>query len=144
MKYKVQVEGKFFEVEIEELNARPVRVRVEDEWLEVWPDSEPVGSLESERPAQASPPSTAPAILTSRVPGGKGSSRLLKAPIPGTIVNIMVKAGMEVTAGQELLVLEAMKMKNIIRSPRNGEISAVHVALGQSVKHQEVLVEFAE
>jgi biotin carboxyl carrier protein len=144
MKYKVQVEGKFFEVEIEDLEARPVHVRVDDEWLEVWPESEPGASPEDERSLQASTERPAPAIVAARTASSKAGSQLLRAPIPGTIVNIMVKAGMEVTTGQELLVLEAMKMKNTIRSPRDGKISAIDVALGQSVKHKDVLVEFAE
>jgi biotin carboxyl carrier protein len=144
MKYKVQVEGKFFEVEIEDLDACPIRVRVEDEWLEVWPEDISEQLQEGEMPAQASLVKSAPAIVRPTISSGNGSSKVLRAPIPGTIVSIMVKTGMEVMTGQELLVLEAMKMKNTIRSPRNGKISAIHVSLGQSVKHQEVLVEFAE
>jgi biotin carboxyl carrier protein len=49
-----------------------------------------------------------------------------------------------VVAGQELCVLEAMKMKNTIRASRDGEISKVHITVGQHVKHHDILVEYAD
>jgi biotin carboxyl carrier protein len=64
------------------------------------------------------------------------------APIPGVIISIQVKQGDEVSLGQELCVLEAMKMKNTIRSPRAGVIASVNVSSGETVKHHDVLVEF--
>jgi propionyl-CoA carboxylase alpha chain len=53
-----------------------------------------------------------------------------------------VRPGDEVGLGQDLCVLEAMKMKNPIRSPRAGRIASVNVNPGQTVKHHDVLVEF--
>jgi biotin carboxyl carrier protein len=64
------------------------------------------------------------------------------APLPGVIVAVSVQPGAEVSLGQELCVLEAMKMKNAIRAPRAGRIVSVHVAVGQTVKHRDVLVEY--
>ncbi len=66
----------------------------------------------------------------------------VRAPIPGVIVSVAVQPGQAVTVGQELCVLEAMKMKNVIRAPRAGVIAAVRVAVGQTVKHKDVLVEY--
>ena len=64
----------------------------------------------------------------------------ITAPIPGLIVKVEVKEGDHVTAGQPVVILEAMKMENEIRAPREGEIRAVHVAPGQSVEQGAVLI----
>jgi biotin carboxyl carrier protein len=68
---------------------------------------------------------------------------VVRAPIPGVIVALSVQPGVAVTFGQELCVLEAMKMENMIRAPRAGTIAAVRVTVGQHVKRQDVLVEYA-
>jgi biotin carboxyl carrier protein len=65
----------------------------------------------------------------------------VKAPIPGTIVRVLVRSGQPVETGQPLLVLEAMKMENQIRAPRAGIVGQLHVAAGQSVTLNSVLVE---
>ena len=68
----------------------------------------------------------------------------MTAPIPGTIVAVLVKAGESVKTGQELCTLEAMKMKNAIRANRDGTVANVLVANGDSVKYGQPLVEFTE
>jgi len=65
----------------------------------------------------------------------------VKAPIPGTIARVLVRPGEEVTAGQPLLVLEAMKMENEIRATRTGAIEQLNVTVGQSVTLGTVMVE---
>lgn len=64
----------------------------------------------------------------------------INAPMPGNIVNVMVKAGDTVAKGQVLLVLEAMKMENEIMSPRDGVVAGVHVSKGESVDSGKLLV----
>jgi biotin carboxyl carrier protein len=71
-------------------------------------------------------------------------TKAVRAPIPGVIVSIGVQPGDEVTAGQELCVLEAMKMNNAIRASRAGQVATVYVSVGQHVKHHEVLIEYAD
>ena len=61
------------------------------------------------------------------------------APMPGKVVRVLVKAGDSVEAGQGLLVVEAMKMQNEIRSPKSGTVEHVPVAEGQAVNAGEVL-----
>jgi biotin carboxyl carrier protein len=65
----------------------------------------------------------------------------VKAPIPGLITRLSVKAGDAVENGAPLLVLEAMKMENEIRAPRAGKVLSVNVKPGQSVKLGELMVE---
>lgn len=65
----------------------------------------------------------------------------VKAPIPGLITQVLVRVGESVSAGQPLLVLEAMKMENEIRAPRAGTVTAVHVSANQSVARDTVMAE---
>jgi biotin carboxyl carrier protein len=67
----------------------------------------------------------------------------IRAPIPGTITSVAVKPGDTITIGQEICVLDAMKMKNPIRSPREGEIAEVAITTGQTVMYNDLLVAFA-
>lgn len=66
----------------------------------------------------------------------------LKAPMPGLVLEILTGPGQEVRKGENLLVLEAMKMENIIKSSGNGVVAAVTVAPGQSVEKGQVLIRF--
>jgi glutaconyl-CoA/methylmalonyl-CoA decarboxylase subunit gamma len=68
----------------------------------------------------------------------------VKAPIPGTIISISVAEGEQVKHGQELCILEAMKMKNAIRSGRDGKIAKILVKEGDSVQHSQVLMEYSD
>jgi len=79
---------------------------------------------------------------TAVQPVGNGDGRI-KAPIPGLITRVMVKRGQAVRAGEPLLILEAMKMENEIRAPRAGVVSALPVAVNQSVLREQVLVEIS-
>jgi biotin carboxyl carrier protein len=75
-----------------------------------------------------------------RAASGHGGPLEVKAIIPGKVVSISVKAGDEVTAGQQLLVVEAMKMQNELRAPRDGTISRVGVAQGANIDVGDLLV----
>ena len=66
----------------------------------------------------------------------------VKAPMPGLIVRINVKAGDEVAAGQAVAAMEAMKMENELRAPAAGRVKAVLVTVGQAVEKGALLVEF--
>ena len=152
MRLKVQIGGQVFEVEVDDLDARPIVATVDGERFEVWPETAeaPNGAPTSSRPegvgAQVTAPASAPIprSVPSPAPASGGDKALgVRAPIPGVIVAIAVKPGAKVQIGDELCVLEAMKMRNAIRATRAGQIAEVHVTVGQHVKHQELLVEFA-
>jgi biotin carboxyl carrier protein len=66
--------------------------------------------------------------------------RVVKSPMPGRVVKILVAKGDTVRAGQGLVVLEAMKMENEVRAPAAGTVAAVHVTSGSAVEGSAVLV----
>jgi biotin carboxyl carrier protein len=86
----------------------------------------------------------AAAAATVPKPRSAGGSGALSAPMPGVILELHVKAGDVVQRGQQIAVLDAMKMHNIIGAPRAGTIVEICVTAGQTVSHGEAIVRFAE
>ena len=84
--------------------------------------------------APAAKPAAAP---KAAAPAG---AETIKAPMPGTILNILVKPGQKVAKGDTLLILEAMKMENEIVSPRDAVVAGVSVNKGESVDSGTPLV----
>lgn len=66
----------------------------------------------------------------------------LKAPMPGLILEVAVEAGQNVAKGDKLLILEAMKMENVIKAPADGVVGQVHISVGDSVDNGQVLIGF--
>jgi len=66
----------------------------------------------------------------------------MKAPMPGLILDILVTPGQEVKKGDQLLILEAMKMENVLKAPGDGTVSSIEVAKGDSVEKGQVLIKF--
>jgi len=64
----------------------------------------------------------------------------LRAPMPGLIIAVPVAEGQTVTKGQDLVILESMKMQNELKAPREGAVSRVRVKPGDSVEHNQVLL----
>ena len=141
MKYKLTVNDQTYEVEIENINARPVVVTVDGQRFEVMPEvaNQPQVKTEAMPKVESKPVAMKPLPAASQPIGGSSS---LNAPLPGTIVELFVKAGDKVEAGQVVLIIEAMKMKNSIRSTVGGTVDKVLVSQGQSVAHKQALVEF--
>jgi biotin carboxyl carrier protein len=65
----------------------------------------------------------------------------IKAPMPGLVINVLVAEGDTITKGDALLVLEAMKMENIIKSPGEGVVKKININKGQAVEKNQVLIE---
>ena len=66
----------------------------------------------------------------------------IKAPMPGLVLKIMVSNDEEVKEGQALLILEAMKMENVIEAPADGQIKHIEVEVGEAVEKKKVLLTF--
>jgi len=141
---RVIVDEKKYEVEIESLFNRPIIVMVEGSRFEVWPEESQLVGSSAETP-QAAKAKAAPLTATGYVPSGAAlNAKTVRAPIPGVIVAVQVKAGDEVEFGQPLFTIEAMKMRNAIRASRAGAIKEVCVSIGQTVNHNDLLLEFLE
>ena len=85
------------------------------------------------------------AELHTRLPEKQAAdlSKFVMSPMPGLVVSVDVEVGQEVKSGEPVLVVEAMKMQNIIRAEADGTVKAVNVGAGDSVAADEVMVEFA-
>lgn len=92
--------------------------------------------------APAAAPSAAAA--PARKPAGPAGKGALTAPMPGVILEVSVKAGDTVERGQQIAILDAMKMHNVIGAPRAGTIAEVFVEAGQNVDHGAAIVKFKE
>jgi len=151
MKIRVQIEQKVFEVEVGDLNDRPITAVVDGEVFKVWPEAgvetQHFASSMAAAPVaapvvQVSAPAPAAAPKAPAVTGDK--SKQVVAPIPGTILSVNVKEGQDVSFGQELCTLEAMKMKSAIRANRAGKIAAIRVAAGDKVSQNQALMDYAD
>lgn len=138
----ITVNGKAYEVKVGDVSSSPIEVEVNGKSYQV----------ELELPAAAEAPvaqviNTMPVAKPVAAPAPKpqpvaANGNYVRAPMPGTIVLITAKAGDSVKRGDNLLSLEAMKMKNAIRSPFDGVIKEIHVSNGQKVAYNDVLVSF--
>ncbi len=134
MIYKIQIADQNFEVAIDDINKRPIVAHVNGKEILVTPESEIITTIPA--PVRSSELlSTSPVITTM----GDGS---LTAPLPGTVIEVFVKPGDEIEAGTVILIIEAMKMKNSIRSTKDGTVESVFVNAGQTVSHKQILMEF--
>jgi len=78
-------------------------------------------------------------VLTSKK--GKAEKESLRAPMPGKIIDVLVREGSNVLRGEPVLILEAMKMQNEIQSPVNGKIISILVKANMNVMKDDILVE---
>ncbi len=124
MKYKVTINGRTYEVEVEAGKATLLA-----EYDAVAPA------------APAAVPAAAPAAAPVAAPAGTGD--VVSAPMPGTILKVNVNKGDTVKEGQVLVVLEAMKMENEIMAPKTGTITQVAVQRGSNVDTGAPLVYIA-
>jgi biotin carboxyl carrier protein len=140
---RIIVNGKPYLVEVDDLTASPISVRVNGKpfSVEIEPPREsPVEGVGKPGAAFPSPAEVSAAPKAVSAPGS--SVKEVIAPMPGNIMDIQVGIGDPVSYKQELCNLEAMKMKNSIRSPRDGVIAAVKVREGQTVAYGDVLFVF--
>ena len=120
---KVNVNGKDYEVELENQPAAAPAVA-----------AAPVAAAAQAAPAAAAAPAAKPAA---------GAGVKVTSPLSGVIIEVSVKEGQAVKAGQKVAVIEAMKMENEIAATQDGTISAIHVNKGDSVLEGADIVSIA-
>lgn len=119
---EVEVNGETFTVEFRALSP-------ETDPIEAQPTPSPSAGVAAAAPATSTKPTSAP-------------GNTLTAPLPGEVKFIAVRPGQQVSIGDELLVIEAMKMENVLRATREGIVEAIYVAEGRQVAHGELLLEY--
>lgn len=128
-KFKISVDGKEYLIEMEEIGGTPAPAAAPSPSPAVAPAPAPVAEVPAE-------PSPGPAP-TSSAPAGADA---LAAPMPGTILKVLVNVGDSVSENQPLMILEAMKMENEIVASSAGTVSAIHVSPGQAVNPGDGLI----
>ena len=120
--YNITVNGVAYSVSVEETAAGAA------------PVAAPAAPAAPKAPAA---PAAAPKAAT---PAGAAGAVTVKAPMPGNILDVKVKAGASVKAGDVLVILEAMKMENEIVAPQDGTVASINVNKGDTVNSGDVLV----
>ena len=128
MKYKITLNGRTYEVEVEAGKAMLL-----DEYEAIAP------AAPAAAPVAAAPAAPAAAAAPA-APAVTGAGDAVTAPMPGTILKVNVQNGQAVKEGQVLSVLEAMKMENEILASKNGTVTQVLVQKGSSVNTGDALV----
>ena len=123
MKYKVTLNGRTYEVEVEAGKAMCVAE---------YEAFVPAAPAPAAAPVAAAPVAAAPAAAPA-APAVTGAGEPVVAPMPGTILKVNVTAGQAVKEGDVLVVLEAMKMENEIFAPKDGTVAQVLVSKGSTV-----------
>lgn len=117
--YKVKVNGNEYKVEIEEVGGTITNV--------------------SAAPVQAAPQTSAPRPAAASAPASAGGTKVT-SPLPGVILDVAVKEGDSVKKGDKVVVLEAMKMENVIEATADGVVKEIKVKKSDSVLEGDVLV----
>jgi len=148
-RYTLNINNTEFVVDVQEAGADKFDVVVGGESYAVTLSGDQAAVAAA--PAVAAPVAAAPVVAAPaaaaparKQPAGGAGKNGVKAPMPGVILEVSVKAGDKVKRGQQVAILDAMKMQNVIGAPRDATVSEVCVAAGQSVGHGDVIVTFKE
>ena len=132
MRYKVTLNNRVYEVEVEQGEA----MLVDEYELKAPAAAAPAAPAAAVAPAAAAP-AAAPAG------GALAAGEVVKSPMPGNILKILVSQGQQVKEGETLIILEAMKMENEIVATRAGSVAQIAVSKGQVVETDTPLVVIA-
>lgn len=157
-RYNITVKEQHYTIDVQELASNRFQAIVDGQEYEVTLDKDedlaqaaitpaivqalPASTLVQQQSVAAAPAQPAPAA--SRPAAMPVGQNVVRAPMPGVILTVEVKAADRISRGQQLVSLEAMKMKNMICSPGDGTVAEVLVQAGQRVAHNDPLVRFEE
>ena len=130
--FKYTINGKTYKVKVTRIDQSSADLEVNGKSYEVQ-----IEKPSKKQPAPVTTPAPAPKTASGEPviakPTVEGGTSAIKSPLPGVIVDIVVKVGDEVKKGQKVLVLEAMKMENNINADRDGKIVDIKVNKGDSI-----------
>ncbi len=146
-RYQITLDGQVFEVL---LLSDPLQdqVQVEVDGIVFTAEVKDLSAIQEPGTGAAVPaaPSSTETPKATPAPGAKAApfaGNSVAAPLPGVIKSVSVQPGQQVSSGDELLVIEAMKMDNIIRASREGTVGMIHVNEGHQVAYGDPLLEYA-
>ena len=139
--YKFRINGNQYEVDVLDVDGNMAKIEVNGTVYDVemqreipkikavMPPTSQVKTVKETKPA-----------ATATVSSGSGKAAEVRAPLPGVILQVLVRPGDDVNAGQTLCTLETMKMENAIKADGGGKVTVVNITPGQSVLQDEVLI----
>ena len=127
---KIRVEGKWYFVELEDSSSDPAVVLVNGQKFEVKLQ-DTVSLIESENISDENASDSGPVT---------GNAREFKSPMPGTIIKILIKIGEEVKVGQDMIVLESMKMQQTLKADTNGIVVEITVSEGDPILDGDLIL----
>lgn len=141
-KFKFTIHGNNYEVEIQGFEENIAKVEVNGTIYDVEVHRELKTTKTPTLVRLENPP---PSPKEQKIPRQvtKTVNTAIKAPLPGTILQVLVREGDKVTLGQKLLTMEAMKMENNVLSEKTGTIQSVRVKSGDIVSQNDILIEIA-
>jgi biotin carboxyl carrier protein len=143
--YRFKINGNDYEVAINSVEGKNASVTVNGTAYQVELEEAPAAvpaQAPVAAPAQAAAPAPAAAPAATPAPAS-GAGKAVTSPLPGVIIAVKVNVGDKVKAGQEVAVLEAMKMENSIEATHDGTVTAINVAKGDSVLEGAPIVTIA-
>lgn len=144
--YKFKINGNDYSVDINSIEGNVANVNVNGtdykvEMTDIPASAAPVIATQTEIPASKAQSQQQPDDKPVQKPAGAGKQ--ITSPLPGVIIEVSVKEGQTVKAGQKVAIIEAMKMENEISASNDGTVTAVHVAKGDSVLEGAPIVTIA-
>lgn len=140
--YKFKINGNDYNVAINSTNGNLADVTVNGVSYQVEMENSMPAAAPVQAAPQASAPAPQPAAAAAPAPAAKpaGEGKAVTSPLPGVIIEVSVKEGDTVAAGQKVAVLEAMKMENEIFAPASGKVIAINTTKGASVNSGDCLL----
>jgi len=141
-KFRFTIHGNNYDVEVHGVEENTAKVEVNGTLYDVEINRE-LKSSKTPTLVRAEPPKPSP--KESRIPKAASSTSnvAVKAPLPGTIISVLIREGDKVALGQKILTMEAMKMENNVLSEKDGVVTRVLVKPGDTVLQNDVLIEIA-
>ena len=141
--YKFKINGNEYNVEINSVEGSNASVTVNGTAYQVELENAPAAPVQAAQAPVSSAPAPVQSAPAAPKPAASGAGKAVTSPLPGVIIAVKVNVGDAVKAGQEVAVLEAMKMENSIEATHDGTVTAIHVAKGDSVLEGAAVVTIA-
>lgn len=140
--YKFKINGKGYDIAIDTMEGNVASVTVNGVAYQVELENTPAAESDAATPVMVQNPArpAAPAPAAAAEKAAAGAGKAVTSPLPGVVIAIKVNVGDVVKSGQEVAVLEAMKMENSIEATQDGTVTAVHVTKGDSIQEGTAII----